>query len=103
MATLKDALIWAQKNPDDEKSVELIRRIKSGSFDEQAKKEGLDLSKVSPTFISTQVSSAPTEVKQQGWMSRLAGGIAQPFVQLASDVRAAGVGLYGLAKGGVEA
>ena len=44
MATFKEALIFAQQNPDSQFSSEFRRRIEAGQLDKEAKQEGIDLS-----------------------------------------------------------
>lgn len=60
MADLKSSLQWAKANPTDQRTTELLKRVKAGSFDDQAIKEGVDLGAVSKTFHqkSRQAQSA---------------------------------------------
>ncbi len=48
MATLKQAIQFAQQNPKDPQSIELSKRLARGDFDKQAKSEGIDLSPIQP-------------------------------------------------------
>lgn len=50
MATLRQAIDFAKKNPEDARSLELIKQIKSGGMDEKARGEGIDLTGKSKTF-----------------------------------------------------
>jgi chorismate mutase len=65
MATLKQSLEWAKLNPEDPKTGELIKRLQSGSFDDQARKEGLDLSSVSSTYKTSQTPTQGMNLFQQ--------------------------------------
>lgn len=55
MATLKTSIEYAKQNPDTPFANELKKRIVSGSFDEQAKQEGLDLTGLSSTFDNRNI------------------------------------------------
>jgi hypothetical protein len=50
MATLRQAIDFAKQNPQDARSLELMKQIKSGGMDETARNEGIDLTGKSQTF-----------------------------------------------------
>ena len=50
MSTLKEAIQYAQENPNSSFATDLRGRITTGSFDSKAQDEGIDLSGISPTF-----------------------------------------------------
>jgi hypothetical protein len=61
MATLKEAIQYAQQNPNDPKSQELIKRLSSGQLDSLAASEGIDLSPARGGTQQAVQDETPTE------------------------------------------
>lgn len=66
MATLREAIDFAKKNPDDARSTELIKRLGNGSFDNEAAQENIDL-----TAFKKMYSTGNQQQKKPGFFSRM--------------------------------
>lgn len=79
MATLKEAIIFAKQNPNEEKSKQLLEGLKSGKFDSIAQSEGIDLSKFKKNLSPmNQTSGAITSVaEREGWLSHIGNAMQQ--------------------------
>jgi len=98
---LRKAMDFARQNPDDPKSVELRRRIESGSLNKELKTAGI--SDPSPTTISSvKTPTEPSTPSTPGIGSQLLGGL-QASRQIQKEagtgvLKGLGSSLFGAAK-----
>lgn len=87
MANLKSSLQWAKANPNDPRTTELLTRVKSGSFDDQAKQEGVDIGGVSPSYKTKYGQPAGTSVlaPKQGILGTVDQAIEKPAFDMSQN------------------
>lgn len=86
MVTLKESIELAAKNPTSEFAIELKKRIESGQYNNLAKKEGIDITKINKQKPVTK-SVIPEPPKVLTKLGEFATGIAKEAGQRVASVQ----------------